>query len=249
MGRMRRADGAVSTQQRRAERILDAAAELVLRWGYKRVTIEDIAKRAAIGKGTIYLHWQTREALFLAVMARDSAQLCDQLLAVMREDPTEILLHRMAARTLLLMKEHPLMLALFTRDAEVLGSLVGERSAPPLRSQKFAFSQEYLELLRSHGLLRTEMALETQLYAVHATLVGFYLLDPLLPAEQRLPIDERAELIFETLRNAFEPPGPPEPKVLRALAPTVIAKVERLRDHYAQFAQGMKCPLGEHSQE
>ena len=40
-------------QHERGERILDAAADLVLRWGYKRVTIEDVAKQAGIGKGTV----------------------------------------------------------------------------------------------------------------------------------------------------------------------------------------------------
>jgi len=59
-------------QQERAERILDAAAELLLRWGYKRVTIDDIAKQAEIGSGTIYLHWKTRDALFETLMMREA---------------------------------------------------------------------------------------------------------------------------------------------------------------------------------
>lgn len=47
-----------SKRQERAHRILDAAAELVLRWGYKKTTIDDIAKQAKVAKGTIYLHWK-----------------------------------------------------------------------------------------------------------------------------------------------------------------------------------------------
>ena len=43
--------------EERAGRILDAAAELLLRWGYKRVSIEEIARHAGIGKGTVYLHF------------------------------------------------------------------------------------------------------------------------------------------------------------------------------------------------
>ena len=48
----------------RAERILDAALELLQRWGYRKTTIEDIAKQAGVAKGTVYLHWKTRDALF-----------------------------------------------------------------------------------------------------------------------------------------------------------------------------------------
>lgn len=232
------ADGALSKQRQRAERILDAAAELVLRWGYKRVTIEEIAKRANIGKGTIYLHWKTREALFIAALARESAKLFNGLIAGIRKDPEEILMSRLVRRQLLLLKDHPLLQALFTRDTEVLGDLVGELSSQPLRGQKFAFSHEYLELLRFHGLLRNDLTKDAQFYAFNAAVFGFYVLDPLLPPEERLPLDLRAELVARIVRNAFESPEPPKPAVLRSLVPQVIAKFEQLRAIYSQFAQG-----------
>ncbi len=57
-----------SRRQERADRILDAAAELILRWGYRKTTIDDIAKQAGVAKGTIYLHWKTREDLFMALI-------------------------------------------------------------------------------------------------------------------------------------------------------------------------------------
>jgi AcrR family transcriptional regulator len=74
-------------RQARAERILDVTAELLQRHGYKRVTIDDVATRAGIGKGTIYLHWKTREALFWAVLQREAARLLEQILAGLAEDP------------------------------------------------------------------------------------------------------------------------------------------------------------------
>ena len=52
------------------ERVLDSAAELLLRWGYQRVTIDEIARHAGIGKGTVYLHFPTKEALFLTMLLR-----------------------------------------------------------------------------------------------------------------------------------------------------------------------------------
>jgi AcrR family transcriptional regulator len=52
------------------KRVLDAAADLLVRWGYHRVTVEDVARHAGIGKGTVYLHFRTKEALFLTVLLR-----------------------------------------------------------------------------------------------------------------------------------------------------------------------------------
>ncbi|MGK4004508.1 helix-turn-helix domain-containing protein [Sorangium sp. So ce1036] len=246
---MMMADGDYSKQRQRAERILDAAAELVLRWGYKRVTIDEVARRANIGKGTVYLHWKTREALFLAVLARDSVRMVARFTEAIREDPAEILLHRVMKRRLLLLKEFPLLQAMFTRDTEVLGNLVNESSARSLQSQKFLATRAYCALLRSHGLLRTDQDPEAQMYALNAAVLGFYVIDPLLPPEARRSVDERAEMTATLVRRAFEPPEPPDPEVLRALAPEVIGWFERMRADYMHFAQGNSTSTRESPEE
>ncbi|HEY3710665.1 MAG TPA: helix-turn-helix domain-containing protein, partial [Amycolatopsis sp.] len=61
----------------RADRILDAASELLVRWGSRKVTIDDVARRAGIGKGTVYLHWRTKDALFETLLTRAAADLLD----------------------------------------------------------------------------------------------------------------------------------------------------------------------------
>ncbi len=148
-----------------------------------------------------------------------------------------------------MLKEFPLLQAMFTRDTEVLGDLVNESSARSLQGQKFASSREYYGLLRSHGLLRTDLAPDAQLYAINAAVFGFYLIDPLLPAEERRPVEERAEIIATMLRTAFEPAGPPDPEALRALAPRVIDRFERLRADYVRFAQGTSASTRESPKE
>src|SRR5689334_2299686 len=64
-----------SKRLERAHRILDAATVLILRWGYNKTTIDDIARQAGVGKGTVYLHWNTREELFAALMKRERVEL------------------------------------------------------------------------------------------------------------------------------------------------------------------------------
>src|SRR5436190_14273277 len=49
----------------REERILDAATTLLVRWGYRKTTIDDVAHEAGVGKGTIYLHWKDKNDLFV----------------------------------------------------------------------------------------------------------------------------------------------------------------------------------------
>ena len=75
----------------RADRILDAAGELLLRMGYRKVAIDDIARAVGIGKGTVYLHWRNKELLFQALPMRESADLTAEMLAGLRADPAMIL--------------------------------------------------------------------------------------------------------------------------------------------------------------
>ncbi|MCF6459694.1 hypothetical protein C3E88_01370 [Clostridium sp. Cult3] len=50
--------------ENRRESILDAATDVFSKYGFFGAKMEDIAKRAGIGKGTIYGYFDSKEALF-----------------------------------------------------------------------------------------------------------------------------------------------------------------------------------------
>src|SRR5258707_13413797 len=52
------------------DRILDAAQRLFVRYGVKRTSVDDIVREAGIAKGTLYLYYDSKNALFAAVAAR-----------------------------------------------------------------------------------------------------------------------------------------------------------------------------------
>ncbi|GAA0633215.1 TetR/AcrR family transcriptional regulator [Kutzneria viridogrisea] len=213
----------------RGERILDAAAELVLRWGYRRVTIDEVAKLAGIGKGTVYLHFKTREALFLAVLIRDSLGLFDQMIAAIQADPAELLPHRQARRVYLGVMGRPLLRAMFSRDSDVLGALAHETSIARLTEMKLDLTGELYGLLREHGLVRTDLDIPAQQYALGAIQTGFYLVDPMMAGKHELDLESRADALATVIRNCVEVAGTPDPDLLRALASKIIALFEQLR--------------------
>lgn len=59
---------AVSPEQRKRD-ILDAAFAVFTERGFAATRIEDIAARAGIAKGTVYLHFADKEALFTGLVA------------------------------------------------------------------------------------------------------------------------------------------------------------------------------------
>ncbi len=62
-------------RQEREELILRAADELLLERGYHDTSIEDIAARVGISKGTVYLHFASKEDLVFALLGRGIRQL------------------------------------------------------------------------------------------------------------------------------------------------------------------------------
>jgi AcrR family transcriptional regulator len=58
-----------------AERILDAADRLLARFGYRKMTVDDLAKEAGIGKGTVYLSFSSKAEVALACIDRMVARL------------------------------------------------------------------------------------------------------------------------------------------------------------------------------
>ena len=59
--------------------LLDAAESLLMRFGYRRMTVDDLAREAKIGKGTVYLHFDSKEEIALAVVNLWSERVFDRL--------------------------------------------------------------------------------------------------------------------------------------------------------------------------
>ena len=59
--------------------ILDAAEELFGRFGYRKTTVQEIAEEAGIGKGSIYLHFESKRAVALATIDRLIQRVVDRL--------------------------------------------------------------------------------------------------------------------------------------------------------------------------
>lgn len=57
-------------QKTTKDAILDATDRLLARDGYKKMTIDDLAKEVGIGKGSVYLHFSSKEEIALAHIDR-----------------------------------------------------------------------------------------------------------------------------------------------------------------------------------
>lgn len=68
-----------------ADRILDAADRLLGRFGYRKMTVDDLAREAGIGKGTVYLSFRSKEEIALACIDRMAGRLRIRLESIAAE--------------------------------------------------------------------------------------------------------------------------------------------------------------------
>lgn len=212
----------------KAVRILDAAEALLLRFGYRRVTIDEVARKAGVGKGTAYLFWSSKVELCGAVLARESAWLLDAELAAMRADPEEVLPHRAIRRSFLLTMQRPLTRAFATGDHEVLGELLtASHSGARFLAGKVETTERYLTVLAEHGLLADDPETDPSLFYRFSTAVtGAFLMDG-MPGVSELELPQKADALATTVRRAFEPARGPAKRALRAAADELIECYER----------------------
>jgi AcrR family transcriptional regulator len=207
-----------AARQERAERVLDAARELLLKWGYKRVTIDDVAAHAGIGKGTVYLHWKTREELYYAVILREYMGAVQDMFDDVRRDPREALLHRMARSKYLVAMRGPLIRALFAGDPGIIGSMAKGNTG---MSQLDVISSDYLRILVENHTIRPDVTVDELFYGVGAIMGGFYMVDAVLGdiVPHGSSMERKADMLESIVKRSFE--VDPPPGALDVIAPCV----------------------------
>jgi len=208
----------------RAHRILDTTADLVLRWGYDKTTVEDIARRAGVAKGTIYLHWKTREDLFVALLRRERVEMITEVRRHAGDGPATL---RDLLRLLTLeLLGRPLMRASILGDSEVLGRLTRQKWDGMADAELGGDFQTYLGTLLKHGALRSDLSPAEHMTTFVSVLYGFLIVSPMTPAGYR-PSDERlAELVAEAGGSAMEATGPVSAAVTRAVTRDTLEYVD-----------------------
>ncbi len=69
--------------------ILEVATDHFVRFGYRRANVGDIARDAGIGKGSVYLHFDSKQTLLVAAIAAEKMQLVPGFQRVMALPPPQ----------------------------------------------------------------------------------------------------------------------------------------------------------------
>jgi AcrR family transcriptional regulator len=102
------------------ESIVLASSEIFSRYGYKKTTMDEIARALNKGKSSIYYYFKSKEEIFEAVIDHEAQVLKDELSAVIKrsDDPARILRAYVKVRMSSFEKLSNYYNAIFNRDLD-----------------------------------------------------------------------------------------------------------------------------------
>ena len=224
-----------SSREERRQHILQVTRELIQRWGYKKTTIDDIARYANVAKGTIYLHWKTREELFEDLIIREWIRLMKEIRDHLSENPEVGTLGNFIKIAIQLMLKEPLMVALMTGDSETLGNISHSPAGETLMRIRIKHAYTFMQIQREQGLIRSDQTIETQFKMLAAIGLGFFTLDQYMPEPLHFLPDELAEQFAETIERTFAPPEPPPPQAIQEVTRQYLQLAQELIDEVEQW--------------
>ena len=231
-------------EQRRAQRearILGAANSLITHYGYDKTTMDDIAGEAGVSKGAIYLHFKSKEALFEALILRESERVMEDMFERIEADPEGGTLFQLYTHALLAAISNPLIRALFTRDRRGLGDFQRRIVGTETMQQGMIFGRDFILHLQDAGLVRRDLSAETITYLLAYMRMGFFMSENVLPPEHTPSVDVIMPAMATLLSTGLTPGGESDSEAGKAIVRGYVEQMRAvLKAYRAQAAEKQK---------
>lgn len=223
----------------KAARLLAAAGDLLIGRGAKGFTIADVAARAHVGKGTVYLYWPTKEDLLIGLIGRAFLSLLDDLIERLSADPELARPSRFCPAMLQIATNQPLIAALQRHDDDLLGALTDHPRSIALDGAlgPGAVLGAALPIWRGSGMARNDWDLSDQSFALHSLITGVALA-LIGPSPHSADVEDPMG-VLGTAVTAILGPERANQKQLRAAASDIV---DFLREGQAAALQIIEAP-------
>lgn len=189
--------------QRRTLDILEVSESILLRYGYSKSTIDEIASVAKLGKGTIYLHWKSKDELFQALFYKISAEIIYQVLLEVQKNKSLVHFDKLISSVYRVCYDRELIIALFTKDSKLLGRFLDNKNTSQSQETKFNSLMDSIQMYRQYHLVKEDMPIELQVHTAHMLLIGIFTYDNYIIED--LNINKKVEILEKVIRSTFVP--------------------------------------------
>lgn len=146
--------------------ILDAAAKLIIQYGYDKTTMRDIADAVGLNRALVYAHYKSKDDVLEALIAREMQKYGQLWFDHILADPkggTVASIYRGIAYAL---KHTPFMAAIVTRDEGTWGKYLRKPSNIFTGMQTSSMTRNLLLAMQEAGAIRKDVNVAAMAYIV-----------------------------------------------------------------------------------
>src|SRR5262245_26758650 len=147
----------MSDSDERQQQILDAAEAVIIRLGYDKTTMSDIAEEAGVSRRTVYLYFNGKEELFEALLYREYMRYSQTFLDTIEADPRGGTLGGSYRALWHAVNSHPLIAAMMRQDRRVVGNYLRKRDNLFARMQSGVNTPAFIRALQAAGTIRGDL--------------------------------------------------------------------------------------------
>lgn len=186
-------------------RVLDAASELFVRYGYDKSTMNDIASKASVAKSTIYLRWKKKEDVFRALLFRESRLVTEEWIDRVEADPKGGTYGAWMRHALVSTFSNPFLTAMYKQDRRVLGSMIERLGQTDLYQQRLAMFLHFFKAMQDANAIRKDIDAHALTYLMNAIQFGLIHFVDVIPPEQTPDLSSVWEVLVEMVERLVTP--------------------------------------------
>lgn len=144
-------------EQEREQTILDAAAQLLLRHGYNKTTMSDIANAVDLNRALIYPHFKSKDELVAALIIRELERYADMWSQAIKADPLGGSIASLYRGMVPVLKQLPLMTAMLARDEQTFGKYLRKPGNILASLSTPITTRDFLQTMQEIGAVRQDV--------------------------------------------------------------------------------------------
>jgi TetR/AcrR family acrAB operon transcriptional repressor len=218
----------------RPRQILSAAAAVIIRLGYDKTTMKDIADEAGVSRGTVYLYFKGKEEIFEALIYHEWLQYAQIWLKYIVADPRGGTLGGYFRATMRAVNSCPLIASVMRRDRRVLGNYLRKPDNLFAWLQSGSISVDFIRALQAAGAVRKDLDPAVTAHIIEMLGYGQLTIGDFKPADQSPPFEAVMEALADMMDRLLTPEGGGDSEAGKAVIRQIVVTA---RARFAEVKQ------------
>lgn len=187
------------------QRVLNAAKDLFLHYGFDKTTMNDIARQAGVSKSTIYLRWNKKENLFDTLIWRESKDYTEEWIQRVENDPNGGTYGRWMRHALEAFFDNEFLRVLYKQDRRMIGNMLERQGMEDMFTRRMQMFMGFFKQMQDANVVRKDIDAQTLSYLMNSLQYGLIHMVDIIPKGYTPEIDRTFTMMTEMLERYVQP--------------------------------------------